>query len=687
VKLPTDTLPAAEAADGNRLLERTLFAAALLGALAALAIGLTRFPIYFFCDEALQANLASQLVQNRFRDFTGTFLPPYFLNDQRWAVSLSVYVHLIPTWLFGKSIFVTRATSVAVAMMGTAGAAIALRVMRVRFWWVAPLVLAAMPMFFLHARTAFEAIMTASFYACFLCAYLLYRYRSPRYLFVALLFGAATFYAYTAGQGVMLVAGVLLLLSDLRYHLHQRWKVLLGATLFALLLALPYVRYRRLHPGVVRSQLEVLNSYWIQPIPLSEKIEIFGRNYLEGFDPRFWFSRKEAKFVRHQMRGMSYIPLAYVPFLVLGAGVCVRNFRRSSAHRAVLFSPLATPFAGAAAEIDPLRVIAMVVPAALLTVIGIDQIHRWIRRLVPYPAAAVACAAAFALGAANLTVKALVAGPTWYTDYGLYGMQYGAREVFSAIREELARSSDFHIRLSPSWANNPSEFVQFFLTGDERNRVTFETVDAYLLRRTPLSEKDLHVMTADEYQRAVGSQKVVVDPPVRTLPYPDGRVGFYFARMRYSENADAILAAEREERRKLEETTATLEGRPVTIRHSRLDMGRIPDVFDGRPETLARGLEANPFVLEMVFPTARTVRKVRLSLGAMDLARVRVRATPEDGSPERSAGAEVRNRPASPRLEFPFPGGAVRTRKLRIEIEDVGAGEISHVHVYELGLD
>jgi hypothetical protein len=602
-------------------------------------------------------------------------------------VSLSVYVHLIPTWLFGKSIFVTRATSVAVAIMGAAGAAIALRVMRVRFWWVAPLVLAAMPMFFLHARTAFEAIMTASFYACFLCAYLLYRYRSPLYLFVALLFGAATFYAYTAGQGVMLVAGVLLLLSDLRYHLHQRWKLLLGAMLFALLLGLPYVRYRRLHPGVVRSQLEVLNSYWIQPIPLSEKIEIFGRNYLEGLDPRFWFSRKEAEFIRHQMRGMSYIPLAYVPFLVLGAAVCVRNFRRSSAHRAVLFSPLAAPFAGAVAEIDPLRVIAMVVPAALLAVIGIDQIHRWIRRLVPYPAAAVACAAAFALGAANLTLKALVAGPTWYADYGLYGMQYGAREVFSAIREELARSSDFRIRLSPSWANNPNEFAQFFLTGDERNRVTFGTVDAYLLRRTAFSEKDLHVMTADEYRRAVGSQKVVVDSPVRTLPYPDGTIGFYFARMRYSENADAILEAEREERRKLEETTATLEGRPVTIRHSRLDMGSIPAIFDGRPETLARGLEANPFVLEVLFPTARTVRKVRLSLGAMDLVRVRVRATPEDGSPERSAAAELRNRPASPKLEFPFPGGAVRTRKLRIEIEDVGSGEISHVHVYELGLD
>ena len=93
------------------------------------------------------------------------------------------------------------------------------------------LVLAITPAWFLHSRTAFETVMMVSFYACFLCAYLLYRYRDPRYLYAALLFGAATFSSYTNGQGVMLISGVLLLLTDWRYHLSQKRRLILGAAL------------------------------------------------------------------------------------------------------------------------------------------------------------------------------------------------------------------------------------------------------------------------------------------------------------------------------------------------------------------------------------------------------------------------------------------------------------------------
>lgn len=71
--------------------------------LVALVTGLTRFPIYFFCDEAIQANLAESVLRHGLRDGQGTLLPSYFQNVDKWNLSLSVYVQLLsgltPTFL------------------------------------------------------------------------------------------------------------------------------------------------------------------------------------------------------------------------------------------------------------------------------------------------------------------------------------------------------------------------------------------------------------------------------------------------------------------------------------------------------------------------------------------------------------------------------------------------------------
>lgn len=66
-----------------------------------------QFPIYFFTDEAIHPALASDLVRTGLRDAQGRLLPPYFQNGLYWNLSLSVYLHLLPTVLFGKTIWVT----------------------------------------------------------------------------------------------------------------------------------------------------------------------------------------------------------------------------------------------------------------------------------------------------------------------------------------------------------------------------------------------------------------------------------------------------------------------------------------------------------------------------------------------------------------------------------------------------
>jgi dolichyl-phosphate-mannose-protein mannosyltransferase/AF2212-like protein len=648
-------------------------------------IGLTLFPIYFFCDEAIQTNLASDLLLRGFRDHTGTLLPPFFLNDQKWSLSFSVYIQLLSVVLFGKSVFVTRATSVLVSMLGAAAVALTLKlIFRSRSWWAGVLVLAIAPAWFLHSRTAFETVMMVSFYACFLCAYLLYRYRDPRYLYAALLFGAATFYSYTNGQGVMLISGVLLLLTDWRYHLSQKRRLILGAVLMLVLLTMPLLRFRFLHPDAQASQLRSLYSYWFQPIGLGEKLTIFGGNYLQGLSPGYWFLPNDVDLERHRMKGMGHLPLISLPFVLIGLAICLRQWR-SSAHRAILIALLAAPFSSAIVGIAITRALAMVVPATLLTCLGFDQVLTWLRRRVPYAPLAVGCGALLSIMSFGMLRTALVDGPTWYSDYGLGGMQYGAQQLFTTIPEELAKSPDTHLHVSPNWANNPNVFPVFFLNEQQSNRVDMINVDAFLFAKRDLDPSQLFVMTADEYQRAAASQKFVLQPPERIMAYPDGQPGFYFVRMCYVDNIDTVFATERQARQVLQEDAATLDGQQILVRHSLLDTGRVADVFDADDHTLMRGLEANPLIIELVFPSPRTVGRLGVTVASMDFS-MKVITTPADGSAPRDTSMTYHNLPADPHVDLTLPGGTQPVSKLRIEITNLNQGEVAHIHVREVSI-
>jgi hypothetical protein len=652
-------------------------------------IGLSRFPIYFFCDEAILVVRAQELLRNGLRDGDGTLLPTYMHNADRWNLGLPVYIHLASVWLFGTSVAVARATSAVVSLVGTLAVAAMLKlVFRNRFWWCAVLVMAVMPAWFLHTRTAFDPVMMAAFYACFLCTYLLYRYRSPTYLYAALVFAAATCYSYPNGQAVMLASAALLLLSDLRYHTRQSPRLLIGAALLALLLALPFARFRLQHPGAWEEQLRVLDSYVLRPISLSEKMATFSRLYVQALDPRYWFFPNEIDWVRHRWYGLGHLGQFLLPFVAIGLGRSLWCWR-SSVHRAVLIAVLAAPCGAALLEIAITRALAMVVPAALLACIGLEQGWEWLGRLrwrVPFAPFALGTSTVLSVIGVGMLWTALVTGPTWYTDYGLYGMQYGAQQVFGATREELARSPDTRLLITHTWANNPNAFIPFFLDDAEQARVEMTSIEPFMETRREIGETHMFVMTAQEYVEAQASNKFEIDPPARVLLYPNGEPGFYFVRLRYSPAADAVFAAERAQRQQLVDGMATINGQAVTVRHSQLDLGEAGDLFDGDTETLIRGLEANPLVLEFHFPTPQSIGMVSIDGWSpnIDLA---VEMTLPDGSTTQRFAGSYRDQPHNPHISFALPNGPHQASILRLEIKNATEGEVSKVHVREIKLE
>ena len=643
-------------------------------------IALDQYPIYFFTDEAIHPVHAADLLQRGLRDGQGNLLPVYFQNGQYWNLSLSVYIHAASVFLFGKSIWITRGTSALISLFGAVAVGLILKsIFKARIWWAGVLVLAVTPAWFLHSRTAFETGLMVSFYAWFLLCYLLYRYQSPRYLFPALVFGAATFYSYANGQAVMAITGVLCLLSDLRYHFRQ-WETGSWGILVLGGLAAPYVSFRRAHPEAIASQLQILSSYWLEPIPLAEKIATGLSTYAYGLSPQYWFLPNTQDLARHQMNGYGHLGLWALPFFILGAGICLCHIR-SAAHRVILLAALAAPFGSALVNIAITRALSFVIPASIFATLGLDAA---LARFTATRARGVSLGILVALGSLCFALlgDALINGPAWSHDYGLYGMQWGTKQVFAqVIPEHLRRAPDSNVYVSSTWANGTDVFLRFF--GMDERQVQMLNVDYFTAYLRPLDRRATFIMPPEEYVRAIGSGKFKPPTLARVIPYPDGTPGFHLAHLEYVDNAAEIFAAERAHRRQLVVETIPLDDQPVRIAHSLFDAGQLANLFDGIPFTLARGMEANPLILEFEFAEPRAIRSIAGFFGRMNF-QLTALAYPEDSElPVRYSMTYI-NLPGEPQIEMPLDRGPRRVTRLRLEILDRDAGEMAHIHVREL---
>ncbi len=686
---PSPQVPPADAVREPRpWLMLAVAAAGILFFAATRFVGLTRFPVYFFTDEAIHPNWASYLLEHGFRDPGGVLLPPFFKNDQTWNLSASVYTHLLPVALFGRSVLVTRAVPALLSVIAAAGLGFAsLRAFGHRSFWLVPLLMAAMPAWFLHSRTGFETALATSYYALFLMAYLFYRQGRPRWILAALALGAAAAYSYASAQLLMVGTGLLLLVVDARYHVEQFRKhprVMIGAASLVVLLVAPYLRFRVLEPDATANHLKTLSSYLVADTPRSEKVRSFLDYYLDGLEPTYWFGSDHPRDIdRHRMKGMAAISPLLAPFIGVGLLVSARRIVRSPAHRAVLITLLMVPVGAALVAPGITRLLAMMVPATLLAAIGVDWVLERIRNRRAYALAAAVVAIALAMSGVSMTRAALRDGPTWYTDYGIYGMQWGAPQLFAAIEEELARSRATRVVMSPTWANNPNAFVDFFLDADDASRVEMASIYSFLQAPRAIDPNLLIILPDDEYRIAQASDKLALDAPLRTIDLPDGKPGFYFLHLRYVPDVEARFEADRQARFALVESTASIGGEELTLRHSKLDMGQMPNVFDGDVATLVRGAEANPFSVEVTFPSPRPLRTVAVTTGSMDMG-LRVQVWPSTGGEPWVLEQTLRDLDDDPRVEVALPESAPPTTRVRFDIKNLNDGDVSHVHLREM---
>jgi hypothetical protein len=667
-------------------LETALFVGVLSVYLLTRLIGLTDFPIYFFTDEAVHPLLAADLMRDGFENYAGDFLPTFFENGGKYRLGFTVYLHVLPTILFGKSVLVTRATSMLITVLGAYTLGLILRdFFKLRFWWSGVLFLSITPTWFLHTRTAFEYAIAVTLYIFFLYFYLKYRFHSPRFLYATLISGALAFYSYSPMQLVVLTSGVLLLISDFRYHIGlirtaETRPVLLKGFGLLVLLVLPYARFVWAHPDANYESIRALDSYWIKSLPLLEKLKLYFSEYLAGLNPRYWFLENQHDLNRHLMKGYGHVLLVSLPFVIIGLVLVIRKFRQSE-YRLLLIALLAAPAGAALIHLGITRALVMVVPLTLLTTIGVNLLLEYIES--PTLSSARISIALFAvLSLFNITMMrdALINGPIWYTDYSLGGMQYGASQLFDEVLDYRQEHPGEEIRVSPSWANGTDVLARFF--SPEPMPFLLGTVDPYLNDIQPLDENMLFVMTPEEMDKVQTSgkfKKIQVD---RQIPYPDGRPGFFFVRLQYAENIEEVLKTEQEQRRQLQEAVVQIDDQEVLVRHSTLDMGSPQSLFDGDPYSVARTFEANPMVVELEFDQMRDITGLLLVIGSTEAEVTTKLFKPDEAEPVIFIH-KIKGDEQHPEAEITFDE-TVEAQLVRLEILDLHQGEPGHVHVWEI---
>lgn len=126
------------------------------------------------------------------------------------------------------------------------------------------------------------------------------------------------------------------------------------------------------------------------------------------------------------------------------------------------------------------------------------------------------------------------------------------------------------------------------------------------------------------------------------------------------------------------EDKALADGRLLTVRHNKFDLGQTSDLFDGKPETFARTEKANPAILDIRFPEPRPLKAVWLKLGGEDF-RVTATVKPAGGGASRTYTRELPHSGFDPEIELDFGGDGAPVESVRIEVLALRSDD-GHIH-------
>lgn len=363
---------------------------------------------------------------------------------------------------------------------------------------------------------------------------------------------------------------------------------------------------------------------------------------------------------------------------------------RNPAHKLALIALLAAPFPSSIAAIGMPRMLFMSIPLAILAAIGLSATLQWAEKQFSFKSAysAIGLFAVLTITSLLLLRTALVDGPLWFQDYGLYGMQFGAKEVFQdTVLPALKANPNLRFVVSPSWANGTEQFTEFFIPPDLQSRITLGQ-PVNMINDLSTFDTTEFIATAPEFNNLLQDPKFnggiqIIDPVIN---YPNGSPGFYVLKLKPAANIAEIMAQQYAADRTPVEDTMNYNGQTIRVRHSPLGSGSMDNIFDNDPDSLSRVLEANPFYIDLYPTTPIEAHSVFIKTGSLHDYTITIRLYPLGGGPtveytqtyKDEPGKEI---PPDPGVTILLDKGPDKAERIEIEVKDNTSGDSSSVHL------
>jgi len=646
--------------------------------------GITHYPAQVSPEEVYPSLRARELIQYNFSGSDHALLPAFLPGSTPFEIGTGAYLQVLPQFFRPNTLGWIRSLNALLALLAAVSLMLWLRWgLRIKVAWLFLPIMAVIPIWFTFSRTGLDITLAASLCTAALSCYGFYRTGHKGFLIPAILVSMLAFYAAPVCRLTIPAAVLLLVAFDWHYHWQQR-RLVVQAFLLTALLAVPLVIFLLRHPAGFLVDLAASGSFLIPDGNLWQNAAHFTLSFLNIFNPLAWFLRDPNLPPVVQTGPFSPLPVFIAPLVFWGGWISLKNFRQPEYR--LLWIGVIAGAVGAAPYGGKLPQTLIVVPIlGAFTVIGLQALvnslrQRWKRipAWLPNPAF-LAAFAAFGLlllhGALNNTSR-------WKIDYSREGVQFGAPQIFSAVKTYAENHPQRTVLVWPEWSSDPEAIRQFFVP-DLGDQVQMGTVDPYLYARRPDLENLAFVLTGNTYLHLIDSGKFVVDT-METIAYPDRTLAFALVELQYTPQLEQILASEAQQRRQLVSETIPVEGQTWVVRHSRLDIGGIENLFDHSPETLVRTFEANPLVVELVLPESQELEAVQVLVGAEPI-QFTATVMLVDGSPlTRTGSLPASSDKKTITLDF---GSRQNVRSLRLEVLDQSVDEPAHVHAWEIGLN
>jgi 4-amino-4-deoxy-L-arabinose transferase-like glycosyltransferase len=656
----------------------------VLVCLIVFGIQLGRLPLQFSSQEAATQVYTRELLQENFLDTEENLLPTFWGMQTAFDYGSTVYLQILPYISFGSSVLTARGFSVFASLVCIWLLDNLLKeFFGQKMGWLVGLILANSAAWFLLSRSAIPAMTLLAAYAAYWVLYLHYRFRSTKYAFGVVLVGAILFYGNLSGQILSISTVLILLVIDWRYHWANR-KIFLSAFGLTLLCCLPWVRFLFQHPQAYTNLLQNNPPQWIsdQGVFLLGKLLL---NYLAAFDPGFWFlpnSIFTGQPAQWLLGPLGYLSVLLMPFLLYGMSHLVKERKNLPATRylwiLLLLAPTATLWQG-----NQLPSAAYVIlPLALFTTIGWERwLNQFARRNLRFQRwKAQFSFSLFGLGAVGLLGIGLLGMPAWTKDYGLNGIQYGAEQVYTAVKEIKTQHSRAKISISSGWIDQPDLLRRFFLP--YMQNIQYDQLATFMENSRPELSEFYFLLRNDQLAHIVDSGKFLPVEIINTIRSPKGQPMFHLVYLTYRLEIKQILQEENENRHKLVEDSANWQSQTLQIEHSRLDSGSVANLFDADLNTLVRTNKVNPLVLEIRFSQPVQMNAVQMRVGSEALqAEAQVFLADRDEPLVFSQFASRTNGNKDMQIDF---DQTYTLQTLTLSLKDSEALDTAFVHLWEI---